>query len=282
VPLKDKEKLRLYRAQYYLDNRDQILNDCRQKYELNKAPYIERSKARYRTHESLLRSQRKVRYIKNKSHELEIQKIWAFSNPLQVKEIKKRYRDTHKGKIKAYNAQHRRSEATHYKLYKKEWRKTNGKRERLQSRYGISMPQFLEMLENQSHKCGICQDDLVVACVDHNHDTSEVRGLLCHKCNAGMGAFQDNSDTLQKALNWLTKAPYNIQFKRNVRRQIPEKICGICENDSKLCIDHDHNSGLVRGLLCGGCNRALGLLKDDKDIIKNAINWLRRPTHEDS
>jgi hypothetical protein len=225
----------------------------------------------------LIKDQRKVRYTENKVHELEIQKIWVSSNPRRVKEIKKRYRDTHKEEAKTYNALHRRSEAAHYKQYKKEWRKTNGKHERLQSKYGISMPQFLEMLNNQNQKCGICQDVFIVACVDHDHGTGEVRGLLCHKCNAGIGAFQDNPDTLRKALDWLIKSPYTIQFKRNVRQQIPEKNCGICGDDSKLCVDHDHNSGLVRGVLCGRCNRAIGLLKDDKNVVENAINWLRGP-----
>ena len=276
MPLKDKEELRLYRVQYYRENRDRLLGDCKRRYEMSRTPYIERSKARYLTHKSLIKDQRKVRYTKNKAHELETQKVWVSNNPRRVKEIKKRYRDTHKEEAKTYNTQHRKAEADHYKLYKKEWRKTNGKRERLRDKYGISMPQFLEMLNNQNHKCGICQDDFIEACVDHDHSTGEVRGLLCHKCNAGIGAFQDNPDTLRKALNWLIKPAYNIPFKRNVRRQIPEKNCGICGDGSKLCVDHDHNTGFVRGLLCGKCNRALGLLKDNENIIKNAIKWLRR------
>jgi hypothetical protein len=40
------------------------------------------------------------------------------------------------------------------------------------------------------------------------------------------------------------------------------------------CLDHDHLTGAVRGLLCSVCNRALGLLQDDPAILHNAICYL--------
>lgn len=54
--------------------------------------------------------------------------------------------------------------------------------------------------------------------------------------------------------------------------------CAICGNAPKsLHIDHCHTSGHVRGLLCGSCNRALGLLKDCPDNFLRAIAYLNRP-----
>ena len=54
-------------------------------------------------------------------------------------------------------------------------------------------------------------------------------------------------------------------------------MCAICKtSDGKpLCVDHNHESGLLRGLLCNKCNMALGLLKVDKnsDILINALNY---------
>lgn len=51
--------------------------------------------------------------------------------------------------------------------------------------------------------------------------------------------------------------------------------CAICgKNFKKLDIDHCHNTGEVRGLLCGSCNRALGLMKDNIDFLKKAIDYL--------
>lgn len=51
--------------------------------------------------------------------------------------------------------------------------------------------------------------------------------------------------------------------------------CAICkESFDKLDVDHCHKTSIVRGLLCGSCNRALGLFKDDIKRIQEAINYL--------
>ena len=50
--------------------------------------------------------------------------------------------------------------------------------------------------------------------------------------------------------------------------------CKICGSKDRLCIDHDHLSGNVRGLLCGRCNSAIGFFDDNIKILKNAIKYL--------
>jgi hypothetical protein len=54
-------------------------------------------------------------------------------------------------------------------------------------------------------------------------------------------------------------------------------ICGIheSEHNGKLHIDHDHETKIVRGLLCGKCNKALGLFSDNIDMLQSAINYLK-------
>jgi hypothetical protein len=44
--------------------------------------------------------------------------------------------------------------------------------------------------------------------------------------------------------------------------------------------DHDHTTNQVRGILCERCNRAIGLLRDDVDVLKNAIKYLERHKNE--
>lgn len=65
-----------------------------------------------------------------------------------------------------------------------------------------------KMRETQANKCSIC--DLVFpddksAYVDHCHETNEVRGLLCQKCNSGLGMFGDKVSNVQRAVAYLLK-----------------------------------------------------------------------------
>lgn len=66
-------------------------------------------------------------------------------------------------------------------------------------------------------------------------------------------------------------AEYDALFKAQ------RGVCAICnkQSDKKLAVDHDHDTGEVRGLLCGACNRGIGLLKDDAQILHKAIEYLK-------
>ena len=50
--------------------------------------------------------------------------------------------------------------------------------------------------------------------------------------------------------------------------------CGLSPNNKRLCVDHDHATGVVRGLLCGNCNMALGKVFDNVHTLTNLINYL--------
>ena len=58
-------------------------------------------------------------------------------------------------------------------------------------------------------------------------------------------------------------------------------ICGrqSCPSGKSLAVDHSHGTGKVRGLLCGNCNKAIGLFNDSKELLANAINYLSAGHH---
>lgn len=53
--------------------------------------------------------------------------------------------------------------------------------------------------------------------------------------------------------------------------------CDICPRRPKsLCVDHCHETGIVRGLLCSPCNRAIGQLGDTAEHLRRALAYLQR------
>ncbi len=56
---------------------------------------------------------------------------------------------------------------------------------------------------------------------------------------------------------------------------VDQKSCMICGKEEKLVVDHDHETGNVRGLLCNHCNRGLGHFRDNIQFLDNAISYLK-------
>lgn len=83
----------------------------------------------------------------------------------------------------------------------RDWKRRNPRK-----RYGVT---YAELVSQYGDRCNICgstdsrnptQGRL---CIDHDHRTNQVRGLLCHHCNAGIGHFSDDPSLLQTAINYL-------------------------------------------------------------------------------
>lgn len=55
------------------------------------------------------------------------------------------------------------------------------------------------------HRCPICLEDNKQWCLDHDHKHNNFRGWLCHKCNLGLGNFDDDPDRIQRALKYIEK-----------------------------------------------------------------------------
>lgn len=73
---------------------------------------------------------------------------------------------------------------------------------KLRAAYGIGLEDYERMYEEQEGKCGICQEAHDVLHVDHNHDTGEVRELLCTLCNTAFGKMRERVDYLERLLEY--------------------------------------------------------------------------------
>lgn len=71
------------------------------------------------------------------------------------------------------------------------------------------------------------------------------------------------------------RARYGIGYAEvKALREAQGGLCAICRQRRAVAVDHDHESGHVRGLLCNGCNRALAILGDDLAGVLNAMEYL--------
>jgi hypothetical protein len=75
----------------------------------------------------------------------------------------------------------------------------------LKTVYGIGLAEFRALVAAQGGRCAICPSEGPL-CVDHDHDPPyAIRGLLCQKCNRGLGHFNDSSAALDRAAAYLRK-----------------------------------------------------------------------------
>ena len=74
----------------------------------------------------------------------------------------------------------------------------------------IPKEHYEALLQAQNYSCAICgvnaEESKNGLAVDHNHATDQVRGLLCMRCNVGLGYFKDNINSLNQAVNYLLKS----------------------------------------------------------------------------
>lgn len=78
---------------------------------------------------------------------------------------------------------------------------------RLRYVYGIDLKTYGQMYDAQGGACAICRAVHPVGklCVDHNHETGAVRGLLCRQCNSAIGFMNDDPAVVSAAASYLTQ-----------------------------------------------------------------------------
>jgi len=88
--------------------------------------------------------------------------------------------------------------------------------------------------------------------------------------------WKENSNPHQSRVNHLWQR-YKIRPEEYDALFLAQNgVCGICESNKPLRIDHCHDTGLIRGLLCNACNVGLGGLGDTIEGLEKAIAYLRK------
>ncbi len=92
----------------------------------------------------------------------------------------------------------------------------------------------------------------------------------CKECHS-------NRERIRRIKKWFNLTPED--YDKILAHQ--GGVCFICKQPPKenrrLAVDHDHKTGLVRGLLCSFCNRAIAVFRDDFERLRNASSFLESP-----
>lgn len=150
--------------------------------------------------ETLLAKQRarnRRAYEKNKQSYRARSKSWKAKNPERMRELQKAYVDRNRDRLKDYYRQ--------WYLANKGRAQVTARRLKL-AKYGLTLETFQDLVATQNGTCAICAEPMKLPAVDHCHRTGRVRGLLCRKCNSGIGMFMDDPSLLQRAINYLTSS----------------------------------------------------------------------------
>lgn len=155
----------------------------------------------------------KMKTLDEKAKHTAQNKAWRERNPEAAKASQQRY--------DAQKLAKRKSDPEALKAYQKysadyavAWRKKNPERYKqqvwkrnLKAKYGITPAEYTAMAERQKGLCAICAQASVgkkkYLSVDHCHTTGKVRGLLCDKCNLGIGLIGDTVEQVQRVMDYI-------------------------------------------------------------------------------
>lgn len=130
-------------------------------------------------------------------------------------------------------------------------------------------------MEQQVKRCGSCKQEKSIDCFGVDRSRRKGTNPYCFQCRRRIA--------LTTGKEWWLKNKYGITLEEfEILLAHQGEVCAIClekDNDKrylKLCVDHNHKTGKIRGLLCQNCNRALGSFKESINVLEKAIAYLKK------
>lgn len=119
-------------------------------------------------------------------------------NKERISKCERKYHKRNKDKVREYHQEYYKDNRVKF---------LDRSRKRRLDKYGITLTEYDELLEEQGDHCIFCgktpAENGSRLCVDHDHETGEVRGLLCGNCNRALGLFQDSSEICRQDMLYL-------------------------------------------------------------------------------
>lgn len=165
------------------------------------------TKSYYQAHREQICAKRRA--MPRTARAAEQQRAWRLANKERRREYDRLYQAAHR------DERHKR----HVESYSKN-------REAILSAlrkrsFGVEDGDVETLLKQQGGRCGICGTDNPGKhdfALDHDHATGAIRGMLCHRCNGGLGMFRDDPTVIEKAIAYLKRFSGAANFARNVAK----------------------------------------------------------------
>lgn len=131
--------------------------------------------------------------------------------------------------------------------------------------------------------CRVCKQSRPSAEYALASDKRDGLGDICRDCHAAQRreAYESRPAEARREMNLRRFGLNATDYDAMLAAQ--GGVCAICASaqprgrwNTHFAVDHDHKSGRVRGLLCGTCNTALGMAKDNPELLRAAADYLER------
>lgn len=156
---------------------------------------------------------------------------------------------------------------------------------------GTSHLELQGVVSKKTKQCTQCGSIKPITEFYKNSCTSDGYRAYCKECSKKINKRWRTKDAENARKRWreASKKHYskpNVDFRKKLSkyglkekdfRALEDKhqgLCGICGEEKTLVIDHCHETKKVRGLLCDFCNKGLGLFKDNRKNLEQAIKYL--------
>lgn len=120
---------------------------------------------------------------------------------------RERANELRQARRKKYPSQEKEATRAYYEKHPEKKERKNFRSRILLSGLDLSFEQYTVMLKKQKGVCAICgKQGARALAIDHDHTTGKIRGLLCGKCNTGIGMLGDTFETVRRAAAYLKKS----------------------------------------------------------------------------
>ncbi len=137
-------------------------------------------------------------------------------------------------------------------------------------------------------QCSVCKETKELDQFYNVKSTKDGKGYRCKECDnkarqKWAASNPERSHLSQRQRNLKHRFGVDLEwYEEQFKKQ--NYSCAICETKTNktagerqfwnFSVDHCHESGKIRGILCNNCNRALGLFQDNPELLKKAVNYV--------